>query len=157
MMAIVIRNKSLCFICNKTIGDTDRIIAFPSIITNEKSPLFDFNDRAFHQDCFEKHVLAVEALELVSLWERKTASRECFICREQIADPVDYYSFPFFCNNIESMLCELNYAQVHRSCVKKWDKLGQVLQNIEEFQNDDLWDDDLSKKILEELKEFAGE
>lgn len=155
-MAIVVRNKSVCPICDKTIGGADKIISFPPIVTNEKSHLFDFNDRAFHHECFEKHNLATEAIELFDLWERKTATRECFICGRQITEPNDYYSFPFFSKDLENTLSEFNFSQAHRSCIAGWDKLRQVVQGIEGLQKSGLWGGDASIKVLEELKGFIS-
>lgn len=154
-MAIIVRNKSLCPICGQTIKEGDEIVAFPAIVTNKRDRLYQLNDSAFHYDCFEHYDLAKEAKELFNFWKKKTKVRECHVCKKQITDPDDYYSFPFLGWNLD-LLSEINYSQFHKSCLSKWSKIEQVIQHIEEMIKRGVWDEDFHSKLLRELQEIAN-
>lgn len=51
-MALVIRGKTQCAICGKTIEQEDSIVMCPHFIADQSDPLWRFSDAAFHQFCF---------------------------------------------------------------------------------------------------------
>lgn len=61
-MAIIIKGKSKCPICNEVMKTNDDLVAFPHFIDDVKSPLYFFSDRGFHKDCFDAHKLSEDVI-----------------------------------------------------------------------------------------------
>ena len=51
-MAIVLRGKTKCTICDCVITDVDKIVATSHFISNPNDPLWRFSDSAMHTSCF---------------------------------------------------------------------------------------------------------
>jgi hypothetical protein len=51
-MAIVIRGKTMCSLCDAILSDTDDIVMFPHFISVQTHPLWRFSDSAMHRSCF---------------------------------------------------------------------------------------------------------
>ncbi len=51
-MAIVIRGKTKCAICDSVITDVDKILASSQFISDQNDPLWRFSDSAMHSSCF---------------------------------------------------------------------------------------------------------
>ena len=51
-MAIVLRGKTECSICESVITDVDKIVATSHFISDPKDPLWRFSDSAMHSSCF---------------------------------------------------------------------------------------------------------
>jgi hypothetical protein len=62
-MAVVIRGKSQCRICGRTIDVGDDIVTFPSGLFQPTEPAFEVNDAGVHQDCLMNRAYAAIALE----------------------------------------------------------------------------------------------
>jgi hypothetical protein len=62
-MALLIRGKTRCAICEQVIGDGDNAIGAPPFIADRSHPLWRFSDAAFHRNCYEQweHRAAFEA------------------------------------------------------------------------------------------------
>ena len=62
-MAIIIKGKSKCTICNNVIADCDDIIAFPAFIPSDHI-FSQYSDAAYHSDCFASWEYGKELLAL---------------------------------------------------------------------------------------------
>ena len=63
-----------CPICQQPIlGDHSRRL-FPPFITDEKDPLYVFHDATVHEECFQRHPLASQALERLRVNKKRGAS-----------------------------------------------------------------------------------
>jgi hypothetical protein len=51
-MAIVVRGKTGCVLCETIFSATDEIVAFPHFVSEKDHPLWRFSDSAMHQSCF---------------------------------------------------------------------------------------------------------
>ncbi len=51
-MAIVLRGKTKCSICDNVIADVDQIVATSHFISDANDPLWRFSDSAMHGACF---------------------------------------------------------------------------------------------------------
>src|SRR5262245_45961682 len=51
-MALIIRGKTRCGLCNEVIKDEDEIIATSHFIADDKDPLWPLSDAAMHKGCF---------------------------------------------------------------------------------------------------------
>ena len=51
-MAIVVRGKTGCSICQNIFGADDDIVSTPHFIWNESHPLWRFSDSGMHRSCF---------------------------------------------------------------------------------------------------------
>ena len=82
-MAIVVRGKSACSICNQILRDGDDIIGTPHFIADTAHQLYRFSDSAMHQLCFEgwEH-----AQQFRSLYDKVWAESVPHIPREMRAD-----------------------------------------------------------------------
>jgi len=52
-LAIVIRGKTACSICGRTLLDGDDVVLFPHFIPDDAHPLWRFSDSAMHRVCFQ--------------------------------------------------------------------------------------------------------
>jgi len=51
-MALILRGKTECALCNIVIKDNDEVVATSHFITNKEDPLWRFSDAAMHKMCF---------------------------------------------------------------------------------------------------------
>ena len=140
-MAIVIRGKSKCSICQKIIEENDAIVSFANFVPNELDPLWLFNDAGFHETCFQSHPLAKQAkaryAEYREVFEVK--GHNCDLCHQRITRPDDYFSFGHLTDNESDPLHPFNYCQFHRRCLKNWDDLSYVYQQLKILKESGTW------------------
>lgn len=60
-MTIVILGKSRCTLCENSLEEKQDIVSFPAFVSNQRDPVWFFNDAAFHRECFVRHPLAQKA------------------------------------------------------------------------------------------------
>ena len=58
-MALIIRGKTICRLCNKILQKEDKIVAFPALLAADHQ-YSEFSDAAFHLSCFQKDPRSVE-------------------------------------------------------------------------------------------------
>lgn len=152
-MAIVIRGKSKCSLCQKTIEENDRIVSFSNFVSNELDPLWLFNDAGFHETCFHSHPLAKKAIaraeEIREVVEAK--GHNCDLCHQQIADPDDYISFGHLTENESDSLYPFNYYQFHRNCLRDWDDLSFVYQQLKILSESGAWQGKTLEWLMTEI------
>src|SRR5215813_11649681 len=59
-MAIVLRGKTKCSICDTVISDVDQIVATSHFISDRNDPLWRFSDSAMHRSCFANWPMRAE-------------------------------------------------------------------------------------------------
>lgn len=72
-MALLIRGKSICWLCGQTIGENDDVVATPAFL-GSKHRLVRFSDAAFHQKCFEASEERAEVEQLLARFKEKMAA-----------------------------------------------------------------------------------
>jgi len=139
-MMLIMRDTTPCGICNRPLKHGDAITAFPSIVVNENDPLYQFNESAFHRECFESHPLAEEAMERIREWEAKiTPAHMCYLCGQRITNPDDHYIFPDTTRDHGSPFFEYNFAECHRECLRKWEMSPRILAHMKELRASGQW------------------
>jgi len=51
-MALILRGKTSCALCNVVIKDNDEVVATSHFIADTEDPLWRFSDAAMHKKCF---------------------------------------------------------------------------------------------------------
>jgi hypothetical protein len=153
MMAIVIIDKTVCPICNQVIGDNQRVISFPPLVTNELDPLFLFHDAAIHEECFRRHPLANAATKHLQEMREKTApvNRRCLVCTRLIVNPDDYFTLGHLVMAEDHALWPYNFAQFHRSCLPDWQDRTLVKNLLEELLSSGKWRGPALRWVLDGL------
>ena len=54
-MALVVRGRTLCFLCGAPLEEGQEIRMFPPGLFSPESTLSRFNDSAVHESCFREH------------------------------------------------------------------------------------------------------
>lgn len=156
-MAIVIRGKTKCSICEKTIEEGQEIIAFPSFTSDSNDPLLLFSDSAFHKLCFENHSLAKEAIDRLSkILGPLESGKTCWICKKQIVDPDDYICFSLLTYNPNNPLFFYNNAQFHLNCLRDSSNLPVIIKELENHQRYRSSGDLDVSWLIKELKFFCN-
>ena len=52
-MTLLLRGKTECPLCGEVIGKDDEVVGTTHFIADQKDPLWQFSDAAFHKSCFE--------------------------------------------------------------------------------------------------------
>lgn len=68
-MALIIRGKSLCPLCNKALEKDDKLKAFPAFLPSDHK-FGKFSDAAFHEKCFQECPEAEDVDNMFYVWER---------------------------------------------------------------------------------------
>jgi hypothetical protein len=76
-MAIIIRGKSKCLLCNQILEEGDPLTAFPAFLPADHR-FGKFSDAAFHTTCFDKDPDANDVENMRYVWEKimKTMPRD---------------------------------------------------------------------------------
>lgn len=127
-MALILRGKSVCPLCDQLIQPDDEIVGFPPFAGEPGDPLHIFNDAGFHQACFDRHPLAGQVLErLQAIPEWPAGGPSCAVCDRQIADPDEHFGLYHLSDDPTSPLILYNDLHMHRSCLRNFDGLAVVL------------------------------
>lgn len=158
-MAIVIRGKSVCDLCERIMEDGQDIIAFSPFVYNEFDPLLLFSDAAFHKECFLKHSLAEKALARVEEQRKRIGpgNRFCIVCDQEITNPNEYFAFIHLTDDRKHPLYKYNYIQFHRSCLPQWTELSQVYDHLKELQHSGAWKGKVLDWLVAEMKRVKEE
>ena len=68
-MAMIIRGKSLCPLCNEPMQEGQELKAFPAFLPNDHR-FGRFSDAAFHKACFEKDPEGQDADMMLYVWQK---------------------------------------------------------------------------------------
>lgn len=119
-MAILIRGKSRCPICNEVIREGQEALCYPPFVPNRLDELYVFNDAPVHSECAQKHPGFQSAEEVVAEAARgaRPENRVCEVCHKPIQHPDDHYTLGYLSN--EDPLQRWNFKQFHRACLKDW-------------------------------------
>ena len=83
-MALIIRGKSRCPLCNSTLGQKDPLVAFSPFLP-DSHPLARFSDAAFHRACLEKDRHADAVMKLHERYQKIWRGRPTHLRGEALA------------------------------------------------------------------------
>ena len=131
-----------CPLCGQPINKNQKVVGFGSFISNQLDPLWIFNDRCFHANCFYHHPLAEKATTRHQEFQERLllSPRICAICNHGITNPDDYFCIYHLMENQESPLYRYNYMQLHRSCMKTWSELPYLYKLLEDLKHSGTWE-----------------
>lgn len=140
-MAIILRGKSKCVLCERLLEEGQEVIGFPAFVTNEADPLLIFHDSGVHSDCLLSNPLAKEAVNRVNEAEERTGpgNRYCRVCKKEILDPDEYYSVGHLTSDQTDPLNQYNYSQFHKQCIPKWTDLEQFRGLVDAMRLSGKW------------------
>ncbi|MBN8709292.1 MAG: hypothetical protein J0I10_07915 [Verrucomicrobia bacterium] len=143
-----------CAVSGKAIASSDEVVAFPAFVSNQADPLYVFSDAVVHVEAFQKHPLADKVQARYSEFRERNApkSRLCFICGKQIADPDDYLGLGYLIDDQSHPLFRFNYAHFHRCCLRGWNELPALLDQIKDFDRSGQWKGDGLKWLVKVLR-----
>jgi hypothetical protein len=140
-MTLIIRGKTVCKICGRTLLDGEEVDGFPPFVPNQADPLAFFNDAAFHSVCFQQHPLsqAAEARFQECREKGSSGNRTCAICGRVIQNPDDYLGFGHLTDDPSQPAHALDYLKVHRSCLATWTDLGKTREALLKLSESGAW------------------
>lgn len=153
-MALIVRGKTTCGLCDKVIQDGDEVVAFSPFVANERDPLFRYSDGAFHAACFWREADAKSAMERwEEVRERNAPERRiCAVCGQRITDPDDYLGFGFVAESTEPVSL-FNHLHLHRSHLSAWADLDRAAELLQQFQSAGKWAGQGLDWLLAQLRE----
>jgi len=151
-MAIVLLGKTICPLCEYPLEENENVYVFPALISNQADPLYELNDRAFHKSCLVAHPLYSRISKVMRIWQQKTKSHECELCKNEITNPDEHFIFPYF---EDKQLHYLSFAQFHKLCLAKWSGLDECIAQIDKLSDTETWEGYSLDNLLAELREWS--
>jgi hypothetical protein len=156
-MAVIIRGKTRCRLCDEQIGEGDEVVAFSVLVANTNDPLWRFNDAAMHRKCFDHHPDSALATRR---WEEARermgpGHRPCAACGSEVLDPDDHFSLGHLTDDPSSPLFPYNYTHLHRSHIVEWPDLVKVMVLLEDLSESGAWGGGSLRWAIDELRQFA--
>jgi hypothetical protein len=153
-MAILLRGKTVCPLCGKTIVAGEGSVAFPAFVDNGLDPLQFFSDSAFHTACFLDNPLSNEVKARYAELKAKSppSNIDCRICGRKISSPDEYVGLGHLTDDTSEPIHELNYAQFHRACLDTSPQLRRICSLIKGFRDSGKWK---GPKLSQLLAEFC--
>lgn len=154
-MALLVRGRSQCVICGRTIGELERATSFPAFVQNRSSPLHRFSDANVHSCCLANDELAQRAQRAVQELSVRLGpgNRDCEVCGSEISSPEDYFTFGFLTDEPSSRAFSLNWLQFHRTHLSEWDQLSESIEAIRRLAVVEHWHLDDVSPLLRVLKQ----
>ena len=152
-MALRIRGKTSCPLCELVIHESDPVVCFPAFVSNELDPLYLFNDASFHHECFANHPLAEEAGSRNEAISERTSpeNRKCTACGQLITEPDDYFCVYHLTDSPADALFQFNYLQLHRSCMADWPLKNELESLLNELNSSGRWKGPALSYLLQQL------
>jgi hypothetical protein len=130
-----------CSISGQQILTVDDAVMFPAFVSNEFDPIYPFSDAVIKLDVFQNHPLSKIVLSRYKDFEEKTKpkARYCFICKNLIDDPENYFALGYLVDEPDHALYRYNYAHFHRACLATWTELPNLVEAIKVLQTSGKW------------------
>jgi hypothetical protein len=156
-MAILIQNTTQCPLCGQVLTSRARALSFPAMVWNELDPLLLVSDATVHVSCLERHGLLEAALARMREVTETTGpgKRKCLVCGQQVTTPDEHLAFGHLTRDPKVPLFAFNYAQFHRSCLSRWQRLLETINLLEDFNKSGLWKGRWLGILIEELRKAA--
>lgn len=152
-MAIIVAGRTICRLCGKPLSKGEQMVAFSPFILNEVDPLFQFNDAAYHDDCFRRHPLATLCLATFDeVRDKFGPGNRCAQCQSEILHPDECFTFGCLTSNVNSSLRKYNCVQLHRACLPKWEPLEMAYAELVKASNDGTLVGPGVRRLLAELE-----
>lgn len=121
-MAILLRGKSKCPICDDVIQEGEEATLFPHIVLNQADPLFYLSDAACHTRCVRTSSLGLEMLAESERYLNCSGpgKRKCAVCGQEIEDPDEYFFIAYLGDPRRTPLGEFNYVHLHKAHISRW-------------------------------------
>ncbi|MCP3883713.1 MAG: hypothetical protein GY701_35705 [Sulfitobacter sp.] len=156
-MALLVRGRTRCVVCDRVVEDSDAAIALPAFVRDRTSELFRFSDGILHTACLETDSLAQRAARLAqeTIDRLGPGSRSCEVCGEEVRDPDDYLTLGFLSDEAGSPASSLNWLQFHRSHLHLWEHLQAAIETLESLSVDKGWCEEDTVALVRELRSHA--
>jgi len=155
-MSIIIDGKSHCAVCRKVIRAGERLVAFSAFVLNEKDPLWQFSDEAFHESCFLSQPRAQQAKRCYELLKDECGPerRICRECGGLITNPDDYFCTGYLTDEPSDLLYQFNRVQLHQRCVSRWRGLSPLYSTLRDYQETGRWTGKAAVRLINHLRTF---
>lgn len=156
-MALLVRGRTRCVVCNKVIGGEDAVLSVPAFVRDRTSDLFPYSDGVVHVDCLASDPVARRAADLAheTIERLGPGNRSCEVCAQQVRDPDDYVTLGFLTERAGSPAATLNWLQFHRSHLHRWERLPDAIALLEGLVADEGWCVDDIAPLVQELRSHA--
>ena len=153
-MALVVRGRSKCRLCEEVLHDNDEIVAFSAFMVNELDPIHGFSDSAVHKQCFEEDPRRDRVSQCWADWLESVSpgNRICSICTERVTVEPDHLYVSRFTLNGEEPGASYESRHYHINCLKEWDDIGLFLHAIQEYACSSQWKGDYLVRLLQHLR-----
>ena len=143
-----------CTISGRLIDSAKNAVAFPAFVANEADRLYIFNDAVVHESVFRGHALtgAVKVRLESALQNALPTNRRCRICNQLVTDPNDYLALGHLVEAQSQPLYKFNYAHYHRSCLKTWKDLPELMADLIKLNSSDAWQGAALDRLIEALR-----
>ena len=149
-MPILIRGKTICDVCSRTIGEGEDVLGVPPLISNSLDPLFKYNDRVFHVGCMEGTPDFQKLVSLITLWEDRSRDKVSFLSGKVITSPDDFFILPYL--GEAARLARFSFRVCSKYDLSKWDGLPALIEGLDDLQSSGAWGGDALVKLTAELK-----
>lgn len=143
-MALIIRGKTTCQICNKRLCEQENIIAYPDICYNESDPIYFFSGGIFHESCFMKADHSTIAMNILSMVDREAEKKICYIRKtlitiENVKHPDNYIYIGYLISDKNNPLCKYNYIHINKQYLGVWKEKNDFLHLLKTQSNLEGW------------------
>jgi hypothetical protein len=146
-MSTLIWGTTECPLCETVIHENQESIQLPAFTWDRQDPLLIFNDSALHKSCFSQSPQCKEVEQVLDDLNSMTGpgNRKCAVCQNEITDPDDYLLIPRMVSDGMHSLFKFRYTHLHKSHVRLWGPLAEVLSLLNQLASDD--EKHLAKRI----------
>lgn len=153
-MALLIRGKTICSLCSRTIDEDDEVFGVPPLISNQLDPLFRYSDGMFHLECANGNPEFEQVGELIALWEQRSANKVSFLSGNPITSPDDFFAFPYL--GAEDQFAELNFRVYSKDDLSEWTELPGIVEKLKELRNSNTWESPILGDLIEQLETLVA-
>lgn len=143
-MALVIRGKTTCQICNKRLQEQESIIAYPDICYDENDPIYFFSGGIFHESCFMKADYSTIAMDILRMVDREAEKKICYISKtpitiENVKHPDNHIYIGYLTSDRDSLLYKYNYIHINKQYLDSWKGKNDFLFLLKTQSNLEGW------------------
>jgi len=157
-MAIIIKNKSKCPICNRVLTNQEEYILTPPLISNTKDSLFIFSDTGLHRSCLDKIQFKEKLLKHILIYHKKPllSNLKCNVDNLAISNPQKIILIGLITTDENEELYKFNYTILNKDNVSKWKYQTSFIKAGENFLEENKWaslaDFNYLEYVLNEVK-----
>ena len=157
-MSLLFLGQTRCPLCGHVIETGQPACQFPAFVWNEADPLLVFSDASVHERCFDEHPLCEQVESTLAELKAKTGpgNRRCAVCAEEVEHHGDYLLVPRLTSDPASELARYNFTHLHRSHVRQWRELGELMNALRALEKSGSWKGNALRLLIAELQTAAA-